>query len=1174
MANRFLHLSLGISCLCIAAYADTAGPFFCSDFPNAFQDGAGGPAPVTCPGFTVPGGTLTGVSLVYVADYQFGVAFNTVEVRFTPVGPAGVTWNPPTQVVPVSGGRSSPIPIAMGGADATGGISAAAFAAPFNVNVSSVVTAGLVATSSGGVIVTYTYTPPPPVTLVCPANIGTVGVPYSSALIAGGGVPPFTYSIAVGSLPPPLILNPSTGAIMGIPAVGGPFAFTAKVVDSTGTAAGTKTTDCTITVIVPPPVALTCPATMGVVGVPYSSALVGSGGVPPYTFSLASGSLPPPLTLNSITGAITGTPTTAGTFPFTAKLVDSTGTAAGTTTHSCTIIIANPIGLTCPANSGTVGVPYSSALTASGGFPPYTFSITAGNLPTSLTLNPATGAITGTPTAGGPFTFTAKVVDSTGQTSGTTTTSCTITIIVPPPVALTCPATMGVVGVPFTSALIGTGGVPPYTFSIDSGRLPATLMLNAATGAITGTPTTAGTFTFTGKLVDSTGTVAGTTTQNCSITIANPIALTCPANSGTVGVPYSSSLGASGGFPPYTFSITSGNLPTSLTLNPATGAITGTTTAGGPFAFTAKVVDSTGTAAGTTTMNCTITVIVPPPVALTCPASMGVVGVPYSSALLATGGVPPYTFSIASGNLPPTLGLNPATGAITGTPATAGAFTFIAKAVDSTGTGAGTTTQSCTITVANAIALTCPANTGTVGIPYSSTLTATGGFPPYAFSISSGNLPTSLTLNPVTGAITGTPTAGGPFAFTARVADSTGVSSGVTTVNCTITVIVPPAMALTCPASQAIVGLPFTTALVATGGVPPYTFSITSGPLPPVLSLNTSTGAITGVPSGVGTFTFTAKVVDLTGTSAGTTSMNCTLAIAEAIGLSCPAVSGTVGSPFSSPVVATGGFPPYTYSIQSGSLPPPLMLNATTGLITGIPSTGGSFTFTPRVQDSSGNAIGATVTSCRITITEIMNQSATVCNGAAGNIAFPRGQMPEGAFLVRYATNLNVADSVVNITNTGLNGVPLQGPGYGNQGNLCVNVYGFSPDEQLVSCCSCLVTPNGLLSMSAKTDVFSNTLTGISPNSGMIKLAASLPGTSTLAGGLAAWGTTAHVPGVGTIPGSTAPFSIVETPFVPATLSAGELASITNRCAQIIGNGSGFGICRGCRADGRGAANQ
>jgi hypothetical protein len=199
---------------------------------------------------------------------------------------------------------------------------------------------------------------------------------------------------------------------------------------------------------------------------------------------------------------------------------------------------------------------------------------------------------------------------------------------------------------------------------------------------------------------------------------------------------------------------------------------------------------------------------------------------------------------------------------------------------------------------------------------------------------------------------------------------------------------------------------------------------------------------------------------------------------------------------------------------------------------------------------------------------------------ALSMVAF--GQAQDSNFQIRYASNLTIGSSVINITNTGANGAPLNGPGFGGTtGNICVNVYAFSPDEQLISCCSCPITPNGLVSLDVKTDLISNTLTGVQPNSVVVKLLGSTPQGATpnctnsaalvtaatlIPNGMLAWGTTVHAaPVAGT-------YAVTETSFVPATLSTGpgntELSSITNRCLNIIGNGSGFGICRSCRAGG------
>ncbi|MBV8070316.1 MAG: hypothetical protein JO270_10460 [Acidobacteriaceae bacterium] len=169
---------------------------------------------------------------------------------------------------------------------------------------------------------------------------------------------------------------------------------------------------------------------------------------------------------------------------------------------------------------------------------------------------------------------------------------------------------------------------------------------------------------------------------------------------------------------------------------------------------------------------------------------------------------------------------------------------------------------------------------------------------------------------------------------------------------------------------------------------------------------------------------------------------------------------------------------------------------------------------------------------------------------------------PSDAFQIRYAANLNLGDSVIDITNAGtLNG-------YDPTGTICVNMYAFDPNEEEISCCTCRVTPNGLNSVSVNGQLASNPLTPAHPTSVVIKLLASngaygcnaaAPGP--LVSGLRAWGTTLHKLPSGGV-------ALTETEFAPATLSATELGKITSYCGFIQANGSGFGICAGCSTGG------
>ena len=203
--------------------------------------------------------------------------------------------------------------------------------------------------------------------------------------------------------------------------------------------------------------------------------------------------------------------------------------------------------------------------------------------------------------------------------------------------------------------------------------------------------------------------------------------------------------------------------------------------------------------------------------------------------------------------------------------------------------------------------------------------------------------------------------------------------------------------------------------------------------------------------------------------------------------------------------------------------------------------------------------------------------STVIATFALSVVAFAQPNVTvDSPFQVRYASNLGIGDSVINITNSGARGAGLNaGTTASTTGAICVNVYAFSPDEQMISCCSCPVTPNGLVSLSAQNDLISNTLTPAVPTAIVVKLLATAPVGGSCAGsasspggfssGLLAWGTTLHA---STVAGA---YAVTETPFLPASLSPGEFNRITQLCTFINATGSGFGVCRSCRLGGLGA---
>ena len=186
----------------------------------------------------------------------------------------------------------------------------------------------------------------------------------------------------------------------------------------------------------------------------------------------------------------------------------------------------------------------------------------------------------------------------------------------------------------------------------------------------------------------------------------------------------------------------------------------------------------------------------------------------------------------------------------------------------------------------------------------------------------------------------------------------------------------------------------------------------------------------------------------------------------------------------------------------------------------------------------------------------------TLLSGAL--LAQPGNVTLDAPFQTAYAANLNIGDSVLYITNTGARGAGLgSGTSAAVTGSICVNVYAFSPDEPMITCCVCPVTPNGLISISVNRDLLSNALTPVVPTSIVIKLLATPPVNGTcsyatvntpLSGGLAAYRTTLH-----TTPDGG--YATTAVPFLPATLSQGELQRLEFLCTFMRANGSGFGVC-------------
>jgi hypothetical protein len=336
--------------------------------------------------------------------------------------------------------------------------------------------------------------------------VGAVAEAYGFTLTVTGGTPPYTWSVASGTLSvcPTLTngvcLSSGTGTISGTPVSATTQNFTAKVTDA---AALTDTQP--LSFVVNPALSIaTTSVPSGTVGTAYATTLVGAGGLTPYTWSVAAGSMTvcPALTaglcLNSGNGSLTGTPTTSGTSSFTVGISDTGGASA---TQPLSLMITPTLVVTTSSlPNGTQGVGYSQTLTASGGTAPYTWTVTAGSLCTGLSL---TGAvISGTPTVLQTCSFTVQVTDSL-SVHATAPLSISIQPLVLPLTITSTTFPTGTFLVPYLQGLTATGGTPPYVWDISAGALPAGLRITGA--FLSGIPVQVGTFNFTLRVTDSVG---------------------------------------------------------------------------------------------------------------------------------------------------------------------------------------------------------------------------------------------------------------------------------------------------------------------------------------------------------------------------------------------------------------------------------------------------------------------------------------------------------------------------------------------------------------------------------------------------------------------------------------------------------------------------------------------
>jgi hypothetical protein len=762
----------------------------------------------------------------------------------------------------------------------------------------------------------------------------------------------------------------------------------------------------------------------GSVGAAYTVTLAGSGGIAPYKWTLTGGTLPTAWALTSA-GVLSGPAPVAGQAAatnLTFELTDS-GTATALTATQPLALIINPaaaIGFTgsVPATA-TWNVAYSGSAAAGGGAGALTFSTASGAMPTGLSLNAATGVITGTPTAVGTFNFTIQAADAFGDSN---TQAYSIKVSYPAVAVTQATLPTGYVGSTYTTTtLAATGGTGMgYTWALATGSaLPAGMNLSAA-GVISGKPTAATPTSFSVTVTDS---ASNTANGTFSITVDAAVNITTATTLPTayVASSYSQTLTATGGSGTgYTWALAGGSdLPAGLNLS-AAGVLSGKPTTVGTPSFSVSVTDSVGN-----TAQATFGVTISAGVSIN-PAALpiGYPGTVYAPATLtATGGTGTgftWTWAAATGStLPAGLSISPA-GVITGTPLNATTASIVSNVVaavtDSVGnTGSANFSVIIEATLAISSGATLPG--GVLATAYSDTLAATGGSGGNTWSTNPAgtNSLAAIGLSLSGGGIvSGASPTLGTAAFTATVTDSTSHTASLAfsvTVSNALTV-------TTTSLPAAYSGTAYSQTLAAAGGTGAgYTWTVTGTSNLATFNLTLSaTGIVTGTPATSGTASFTAKVTD---SASNTATQAFTFAVYNALALPAPNPNslgtGTTGEAYTGTINASGGSGSYTWTVTG--LPSEGLSSSSSGgtlTVNGTPTTAAAVSFGVSVTDTTtGVSVGP------------FTYTILVSNPSPLTLPAPNpGSLPSATVGQSYSGSVNLTGGVSPYTFT-VNGTPV-----------------------------------------------------------------------------------------------------------------------------------------------------
>ena len=633
--------------------------------------------------------------------------------------------------------------------------------------------------------------------------------------------------------------------------------------------------------------------------------------------SIVSGSLPEGLGLDEHTGEITGTATEAAV----AVLRIKASNDVGNTEVEITITIGTRITqfdyvqteFVKAKNEAMTLIPRIQGTCGS-------YSIKSGTLPTGLQLNSETGVISGTPTQS--VSNRQITIQATGDYNSMTTTI--VLSVMQRITSLSYPQnTYSIVkDHPFTATPSITGD--SVTFSLKVGSLPSGLQLDPATGVISGTPTqSVSNYRSVIKATNALGDVTVSLTFNIGSAMTS---FFYPQSEYILpkSVPFSAT-------PTYTgdsivFSITSGSLPTGLTLNSETGVISGTPTQSvSNRQVTIKAQNSLGSK--TTTVKFTVLGAIS---SFSYPQSTYSIAKGVSFSASPNGSGDSVVFSIQSGSLPTGLTLNANSGVISGTPSQSVANRQVTiKAENELGSQTATLTFNVLVPIST---FSYPKSTYSIakGVSFSVTPSVSGESVTY--SVSSGSLPTGLTLNASSGVISGTPTQSVSNSQVTIVAENAmGSKSFSLTFNVLASI-----SSFSYPQSEYTLTKNTFFSVAPSVSGDSITYSITSGSLPTGLTLNSETGVISGTPSqSVSDRQVTIKAQNSLGSKTTTVKFTVIGAISS---FSYPQSIYSIAKGSSFSASPNGSGDSVTYSIQSGTLPTGLTLNANSGVISGTPT--------------------------------------------------------------------------------------------------------------------------------------------------------------------------------------------------------------------------------------------